>query len=262
MATPKIVNLDVGLIDPPETPDRIEIDPGEIEELADSILEVGLLQPILVRPCGARYEVVAGDRRFKAHQLKGLNRIAAISREMTDDEVAIIRATENLKRENLSALEEARIYSRLNEKFGMSWEAIGKRIGKSPGLVKRRTDILRMPEGLQKALHKKLVSVGVAEELWRIHDVTALEYYLSFAIDNGVTVLVARQWAQDFEREQRAPANENVGGGGFRHPSEQVPVYVACDLCREAMVIGQETILRVCPGCSESISHAIKHPQG
>ncbi len=144
----------------------------------------------------------------------------------------------------------------------MSWEEIGKRTGKSPGLVKRRTDILRMPECLQKALHKKLVSIGVAEELWRIQDPTGLEYYLSFAVDNGVTVLVAREWAQAFEREQRQPQQQEPGGGGFRHPSETVPVYVACELCRGSMEISEAVNLRCCPSCAEFISQAIKHPQG
>jgi len=262
MGTPKITNLDIGLIDPPVEPDRMELDQDRIAELGESIIVNGLLQPILVRPVGDRFEVVAGDRRFKAHQLKGINRIPSIVREMSDGDAAILRATENLEREDLTPVEEARTYARLNEKHGMSWEEIGKRTGKSPGLVKRRTDILRMPENLQKALHRKLVSIGVAEELWRINNVTALDYYLSFAIDNGVTVLVARQWAQDFEKSQREPLQEDAGGGGFRHPSETVPIFVACDLCRQAMEVGQETMLRVCPGCAESISQAIKHPQG
>jgi len=258
----KIINLDIGLVDPPVDPDRMEIDQDKIEELGESILKNGLLQPILVRPVGDRFEVVAGDRRFKAHQLKGINRIPAISREMSDEDAAILRATENLEREDLTPVEEARTYARLNEKHGMSWEEIGKRTGKSPGLVKRRTDILRMPECLQKALHKKLVSIGVAEELWRISDPTGLEYYLSFAIDNGVTVLVAREWAQAFERGQREPLQQDQGGGGFRHPSETVPVYVACDLCKSAMEIGSESMIRCCPDCANAISEVIKHPRG
>jgi len=262
MEVPQIVNLDIGLIDPPEVPDRIEISPDDIAELADSIQQVGLLQPILVRPHNGRYEIVAGDRRFKAHQLRGINRIPAVIREITTHEAVIIRATENLSRTDLSAVEEARIYARLNEDHGMTWEEIGKRIGKSAHVVKRRTDILRMDEMLQKALHKKEISVGVAEELWRISDKTMLAYYLQFAVENGCTVAVARQWAHDYEKELRQTQNDGGGTPSFRHPSEQAPIYVACDLCREAMEVGKETVLRCCPSCCGSISDAIKSHQG
>jgi len=262
MEVPQIVNLDIGLIDPPEEPDRLEVDPDIIKRLLASIVQNTLLQPILVRPRGARFEVVAGDRRFKAHQLGNINRIPAIVREMSDCEAALLRATENLEREDLTPLEEARTYVRLYEKHNMSWEEIGARFGKSPAMIKRRSDIIRMDETLQQALHKKQISVGVAEELWRISDKTALAYYLSFALDGGCTVAIARQWAQDYEKELRQSQRADSGGAHFRHPSEQVPIYVACDLCREAMKVGEETVLRCCPACTGAISEVIKSHQG
>jgi len=162
----------------------MEIDQDKIEELGESILKNGLLQPILVRPVGDRFEVVAGDRRFKAHQLKGINRIPAISREMSDEDAAILRATENLEREDLTPLEEARTYARLNEKHGMSWEEIGKRTGKSPGWSSVELIFSGCPN-VYKGNSTETCSIGVAEELWRIQDPTGLEYYLSFAVDNG-----------------------------------------------------------------------------
>jgi len=253
MTNPKIVMLDVGLVDPPEDPDRMEIDPEVIRGLLASIVQNGLLQPILVRPRGSRYEVVAGDRRFKAHQLGNINTIPSISREMSDMEAAIIRATENLERENLTPLEEARTYFRLYEKHSMSWEDIGKRFGKSPGLVKRRCDILRMPECLQQALHKKTISVGVSEELWRIADETVLTYYLTFAVENGVTVAVARQWAQDYEKSVRFQSSDTAGGGGVSSPYEPVPCYIPCDLCHQPVELGKDKLLRICPPCWSTI---------
>lgn len=253
MQDPKILMLDIGLVDPPDDPDRIEINPDEILDLAESILQVGLLQPVLVRPKGSRYEIVAGDRRFKAHQLKNISLIAAVCREMTDIEAAIIRATENLKRENLTPFEEAKTYFRLHEKHGLSWEDIGKRMSKSPGLVKRRCDILRMPDCLQKELHNKTIAVGVAEELWRISDSTTLTYYLSYAVENGVTVAVARGWAQDYERSVRFARNDVEGTGGVSSPYEPRPCYIPCDLCQDPVELGKDKMLRLCPGCFATI---------
>jgi ParB family chromosome partitioning protein len=258
MEQPRIERIRIDLIDPPDEPDRIEIDDAELQELSESILAVGLLQPILITPRGERYEVVAGDRRFKAHQRAGMSEIDAIVRDMSPEEVALLRATENLSRKDLTPVEEARIYARLNEKYGLPWEKIGKKFGKSPGLVKRRTDILRMPECLRDALHQKKISTGVAEELWRIKDTTALEYYLSFAVENGVTVAVARQWAQDLERQGRTNQPDIGGGGGLRHPSESTPIYTACDLCGGPADMSKMSVVRCCRDCSALIEEALR----
>ncbi|MDD2777569.1 MAG: ParB/RepB/Spo0J family partition protein [Methanocellales archaeon] len=252
----EIKTIDVSLIDPPETPDRIEIDQGEVESLAASIKEVGLLQPILVRPNNGRYEVIAGDRRLRALKSANIQKVNALVKDIDKKQVAIIRATENLKRENLTPLEEAKIYIRMSDELGMTWEEIGKKIGKSPATCKRRTDILRMPECLQIALHKKQIQISVAESLWRITDQTALEYYLSFAIENGVTVSVARDWANEYEKSLRTNVSDTGGGGILRHPSEISPIYVACDLCKQPVEIGNESVLRVCPHCLGALMEA------
>ena len=258
MSKTEIKEINVSLVDPPAEPDRIEINSDEIKALSESIKQVGLLQPILVTPRGDRFEVVAGDRRYKALKLNGVEKIPCIVREMSQDEVYILRATENIARENLSGLEEAIIYKRLNETCGMTWDQIGEKFGKSAHVVKRRTDILRMPQEIQEAIHKKDISIGVGEELWKIPDITALNYYLSFAVENGVTVSIARQWVRDYERELRTKSNDVNPGGSFRHPSEKIPVYVACDLCRSAMEIGTESVIRMCPNCADIISKVIK----
>jgi len=254
MEKQKIQRLPLSQVIPPDEPDRIEISPEEISELAESIKAMGLLQPILVVKREGVFEVVAGHRRYLAHLKAGLSEIDCIVRDMQPDEVALLRATENLSRQDLTPVEEARIYSRLHEKYGLPWESIGKKFGKSPGLIKRRSDILRMPEELQTALHKKQITVGVAEELWRITDITALTYYLSFAVENGVTVAVARQWAQDFEKQARGTSTDVEGGGGFRHPYEQQPIYVSCDSCRGPVDLSKMSTIRVCPDCAALIT--------
>lgn len=240
-------------IDEPSVVDRVEIDPEGIAELAENISEVGLLQPVLLRPMGDRYEIVAGHRRFLACQKLGLSLVDAVIKEMTDQEAAIIRASENLARENLTPIEEAVIFGNLITKHDMPLEKVAKKFGYKPGTIRRRMDILKMPPLLQQAVHKKKISVTVAEELWPISDLADLDYYLTFAIENGCTKETARGWCKEWKDSKRREKPASGEGGQVFAPSEPRPVYVPCDLCSGAMEIGQETVLRVCPDCYKII---------
>lgn len=249
----KITEVLLTLIDPPIEVDRTQIDSDKVAELAASILEVGLLQPILLRPIGSRFQIVAGHRRFLAHIRLNASKIDAVVTEMTDKEAAIIRATENLSRENLTPFEEAVIFGNLISVHKMDIDAIAKKFGYKVGTIRRRMDICKMPPVLQEAVHQKRISVSVAEELWPISDKGDLDYYLSFALDHGCTKEVARTWCKDWrdaKRRKEAPGGE---GGQVFAPSEPRPVFVACDLCIGPMEIGQEVVMRVCKECFATI---------
>ena len=249
--TIKAIGLE--LIDVSGEVDRMDVDPEGIEELALSIGEVGLLQPILLRPIEERYEVVAGRRRWLAHQKLELDVIDAVVTKMDDQEAAIIRATENLGRVNLTPLEEARIFKNLTVKYKMDSEDVGKRFGYKPGTVRRRLDLLKMPEVLQMAVHKKAITVSVAEELWPISTDGDLNYYLTFAIESGCTRETARGWAKDWKDSKRREGSAGGGGSGPMAVGEPRPVYTTCDLCPGPMEIGTETVLRVCKECFVTI---------
>jgi len=236
-------------IDEPSVVDRMDIDPEKITELAESISEIGLLQPILLRPVADRFEIVAGHRRFLAHQRLGLPTINAVVLELTDQEAAILRASENLARENLTPVEESVIFSNLITKYGMSLEQVAKKFGYKAGTIKRRLELIRMPPQLKQAVHERRISVSVAEELWPVSDTAHLDYLLSFAIDGGCTKEVARAWCKDWKDVQRRKIG--AGGEGVQEfaPCEPRPVYVACDLCTGPMEIGEEVVLRLCKKC-------------
>ncbi len=158
------VSLD--LVDEPKGIVRMDIDPGYISELAQSISEIGLLQPILLAIDGERFEIVAGHCRYLAIQQLGLSTIRSIVRKMSPSEIGIARATENIARVDLTPFEEAATYRNLLDEYGLTLEQVSKKMGKTPGTIKRRMDILRMSPLLQKAVHKKQISMTVAEELW------------------------------------------------------------------------------------------------
>jgi len=254
--THKMINM--GLIDEPEGVIRLEIDPDKIKELSESIRAIGQLQPILLRPRKDRYEIVFGHRRFMATQLLGSARISAIVKEIDDNVTALMRATENIAREDITLIEEAAIYQDLRDRGGLRLDQIAKKMGKTPGVIRRRLDLLRMPPCLQQAIHKKQIGYGVGEELWRLGDEGEIEYLLQFAIDHGITVTVARQWVKD-KLDERRRRGTDVGGGGVvdRSPIEPRPTYYACDLCSEAVKIEDSKAVRVCTVCMSVINKGL-----
>jgi ParB family chromosome partitioning protein len=245
------------LIDEPKGILRMDIDLLQLQELAQSISEVGLLQPIMVAVDGDRYEVVFGHRRYLASKELGLTKIRCIVKTMTQAEIGLARATENISRADLTPLEEASTYKNLIEDYGLTIEQVAKKMAKSPGTIKRRMDLLRMPPPLQQAIHKKQISMSVAEELWPISDPADLDYYLSFALEGGCTTEVARSWCKDWRDAKRRKANNNEPTPSQLAPNEPRPIYVTCDLCTGPMELGKETVLRLCPECSKTIKQNI-----
>lgn len=248
--------VEVSKIRRPQIIDRIDIEELEIRELAANIDEQDLLQAPVLRPMGDEFEIVAGDRRILAIKLLEWEKVQCVVKEMTDKQAAEIRASENLQRVNLSVIEEARIYQNLHVNHGLSIDQIARRMGKSGGTVKRRLDLLKMPESLQLAMHKKHITYGVAEALWVISDTTALDYYLGFAVDHGVTVTIARQWANDWKSSQRRAEEEQMDPGEALTSPMTRPVYIACDICQEPELVQDLQVVRMCKECARKIALA------
>jgi len=252
-------DLSLDLIDEPRGILRMDIDPDDLNDLAQSISEIGLLQPILVAVQGDRFEIVFGHRRFLAVQKLGLSTIRAVVRPMTQQEIGIARATENISRADLTPIEEASTYQNLIDEYSFTLEQVAKKMGKTPGTIKRRIDLLRMPPSLQKAVHKKQISMTVAEELWSIRDESSLDYYLMFAIENGCTKEVARQWAKDWMDTQRRSQTPGAEGGRVDvSPYEPRPSYVPCDICSDPVDLNLTKFFRTCPECFSAIKKGME----
>lgn len=255
--TMKVHNVLMGLIDRPAVPDRLSIDPEYIKELAASVAEIGLKNPITLRPRGGRFEIIFGDCRYQAFLSLGRDTIPAFLDEMTDEDVSVTRATENLQRKDLTVVEEARIFVKLHNEHGMSFESIAKRTGKSAGLVKRRFDLMKMPEVLITAMHEKKIPYTVAEELCTLNDAGKLSYYLGFCIDHGATVAVVRDWVKEEKSRQRQAEGDVAGGCWGSALPEMKPIYVSCDLCVGPIELGAVITMRICQTCHATIKQNI-----
>src|SRR6267378_1336452 len=147
---------------------RTQFDPNTIRELAASIRERGVLQPILVRPSGGSFQIVAGERRFLAAQEAGLETIPAIVRQFTDREALLIALIENVQRENLNPMDEARAYYRLAMEYGLPHEEIGQRVGRDRSTVSNILRFNNLPTDVQAFLEAGSISPGHARALLSI----------------------------------------------------------------------------------------------
>jgi ParB family transcriptional regulator, chromosome partitioning protein len=139
---------------------RTQFDPAAIQELASSIRERGVLQPVLLRPAGDGYQLVAGERRFVAAREAGLAAIPSIIRPLTDRESLLIALIENIQRENLNPIDEARAYYRLATEYGLQHEEIGQRVGKDRSTVSNTIRFNNLPEEVQRLMESGSLSAG------------------------------------------------------------------------------------------------------
>jgi ParB family chromosome partitioning protein len=147
---------------------RTQFAPASIQELAASIRERGVLQPVLLRPSGEGFQLVAGERRFLAAREAGFNSIPAIIRPLTDRESLLIALIENIQRENLNPIDEARAYYRLATEYGLQHEEIGRRVGKDRSTISNIIRFNNLPNQVQGFLENEKLSAGHARALLSI----------------------------------------------------------------------------------------------
>ena len=169
----QIAEVDISLISPQKNQPRKNFDQLLLRELADSIREMGVLQPVLLRPVGERYEIVAGERRWRAAGIAGLKTLPALIRELEDAEVAEISLIENLQRDDLSIIEEALAYRNMIEQYRYSQESLSQRIGKSRVHISNTMRLLGLPGEVIVLLEKKQISAGHARALLGLSSATA-----------------------------------------------------------------------------------------
>ena len=180
-----------------------------ITALADSIREHGMLQPILVRPLSTGgYQIVAGERRWRAARMVGLDEVPVNIRELSDLETMQIAIIENLQRENLNPVEEAAGYNELIEKFGMTQEKVAKMVGRSRSAVANAVRLLTLPERVLKMLENGEISAGHARALLGFEDEEMLIATALRAADGGLTVRQVEKAAQKSAEHAEESASE------------------------------------------------------
>ena len=164
------VELRISQIVPNQNQPRTEFDETALEELADSIRQFGVIQPLLVQKSGKYYEIIAGERRWRAAKLAGLKKVPVIIREYSKQEIVEISLIENIQREDLNAIEEARAYKRLLEEFNLKQEEVAQRVAKSRSAVTNSMRLLNLDERVQEMLIADQISAGHARALLAVEN--------------------------------------------------------------------------------------------
>lgn len=199
-----LVELALGEIHPNPYQPRQDVDPAALEELKASIRQAGLLQPVVVRPApngGQGYELIAGERRLRACQALGWERIPAVKRDVDDRTVLTLALVENLQRDDLSPVDEARGYERLIAEFNLAQQDVADAVGRDRSTVANALRLLKLPAAVLALLHEGQLSVGHARALLALDDPRVVANLAREAVAQGLSV----REVEDRVRGGRAP---------------------------------------------------------
>ena len=203
--TSDVLRIPVDLIEPNPFQPRMNFDPEALQELSDSIRTFGLIQPITVRKKGAKYQIISGERRFRASTLAGMDMIPAYIRDATDQGMLEMAIVENIQRENLDPIEVAMSYQRLMEECRLTQEQMADRVGKKRASVANQLRLLRLPAKVQHDLKVGLVSVGHAKVLLGVEDPKVQETLCDLIVRGGLSV---RQLEEKVKALGKTPGRE------------------------------------------------------
>lgn len=200
----EVVQLEVNKIVPNRFQPRTIFDEEKIKELAQTIRTHGMIQPIIVRKTDdGNYELIAGERRWRAVTLLEWEHIPAIIRDMTDTETASIALIENLQREELTAIEEAKAYHQLLEMHSLTQEALAQRLGKNQSTIANKLRLLKLPEPVQDALMKKEITERHARALIKLKDEQKQLEILRLIIEKDLNVKQTEEKIASMQKEKK-----------------------------------------------------------
>ncbi len=203
---PLIQNVNIDYIIPNRFQPRLTFDEKSLNELASSIKEHGIIQPLVLRRLGDKYEIIAGERRYKAAQLAGLTEVPAIISNIDDNKSAEIALVENVQRRNLNSLEEAKSYKKILDKEGLTQDELAKKIGVSQSTIANKLRLLNLTSEAQDALMNDKISERHARSLLSVSDPEKQKALLNKVISERLTV---RQLDDEIKKESN-PASESV----------------------------------------------------
>lgn len=211
---PEPGELEIDFIFPGPMQPRTEFDDESLGHLAESIKAHGIVQPVLVRRIGDHYELVAGERRWRAAKLAGLRTIPAVVKDIADKDLLEVALIENVQREDLNPIEEAQAYSKLIETVGLTQEALGERVGRDRSYITNYLRLLKLPDDIQQLVKQKRISTGHARTLLALPHVDLQRLVARQIITNDLSVRatedIVRKRTERTTSPRRAPSTATV----------------------------------------------------
>ena len=191
-----------------------------LKELSDSIKEHGVFQPIIVKKSIKGYEIIAGERRVRASKLAGLETIPALIRNLNDEQMMEIALLENLQRENLSAIEEAKAYKSMLDKLHLTQEQLSVKVGKSRSHITNILGLLRLPEEVQELVVTKKISMGHARVLSKLEDDNQIKEMAKRIVDNNLPVRDIENITNNVEKKHKNIRRKQPSENEYKYVEE------------------------------------------
>ena len=196
-------------VEPNREQPRKNFDEDSLQELAESLKQFGMLQPILVQNRGDYYEIIAGERRWRAAKIAGLKEVPVIVRELTDQEIVEISLIENIQREDLNPIEEAQAYKRLLTEFHLKQDEVAERVSKSRTAVTNSMRLLKLCDEVQKMVVDDMISTGHARAQISIEDPEEQYLIAQKIFDEKLSVREVEKLVKDLHKPPKPPKEEN-----------------------------------------------------
>lgn len=203
----------LSMVEPNGEQPRKNFDEDSLLELAESIKQFGLLQPIIVQDRKNHYEIIAGERRWRAAKMAGLKEIPVIIKNLTNQEIVEISLIENIQREDLNPIEEAQAYKRLLEEFNLKQDEVAERVSKSRTAVTNSMRLLKLCDEVQQMVVNEMISTGHARALLSIEDPEEQYMIAQKVFDEKMSVREVEKLVKDLHKPEKAPKKENKVSG-------------------------------------------------
>lgn len=218
-----IATLKVSEIEPNKNQPRTAFDDEALRELADSIREHGVIQPLVVRPMEkGGYQIVAGERRWRASRMAGIGEVPAVIRELSDSQTLEIAIIENLQREDLNPVELARGYKALMEDYGMTQEMVADKLGKSRSSIANTVRLLALPDAVLEHIRAGKITLGHAKALLSLESPLIMEQMAERIVKGQILVRDVENYAKEYKKakkeyfgEKEKPAADSAWGDSF-----------------------------------------------
>ncbi len=183
---------------------RKKFNEAALKELADSISQHGVIQPLLVRPLsGGTYQLIAGERRWRASRMAGIKEVPVVIKELTDEEASVLSMIENLQREDLNAIEEAAGIKYLMTKYGLTQEEVSEKVGKSRSAIANSLRLLKLPTSISEYVSDGIISAGHAKALLPLEDEEKMIYLCNIIIKDNLSVRDVEKAVKNMMAEKR-----------------------------------------------------------
>lgn len=204
------MTLSINEIEPNPDQPRNQFDEDSLQELADSIQQYGVLQPLLVKKKDGYYEIIAGERRWRAAKIAGVDKVPVIVRDFDENEIVEIALIENIQREDLSPIEEALAYQRLMKEHHLKQDQIAEKVSKSRAAITNSLRLLKLDPRVQDMLEEEMISTGHARALLAIHD-GDLQYEIAVKVfDEKLSVRDIEKMVKELNRPKKEKAKEDT----------------------------------------------------